>query len=179
MKQSPPQYFLKQCFDYNPSSGYLEWRNRPTDHFESEAYCRRWNTKNAGKPVGTSKGRYPQVNFTGEKFYVHRLVWKLKTGQEPKVIDHIDGDVRNNRWSNLRSVSAQESSRNLPTTSKSTSGVVGIHHLKSNGRWLAHIKISGKVIRLGEFLDKQDAIAARKAAEKQYGFHPNHGRARV
>ena len=43
-------------------------------------------------------------------------------------------------------------------------------------RWVAQIKVDGKNKHLGYYVDKQDAIDVRKAAEKQYGFHANHGR---
>jgi len=37
------------------------------------------------------------------------------------------------------------------------------------------IGVNNKTIRLGSFTDKEDAIKARKHAEKLYGFHANHG----
>jgi len=36
----------------------------------------------------------------------------------------------------------------------------------------------GKAVHLGFFDDKDDAIAARKAANIKYGFHANHGAAK-
>lgn len=179
MRELPSQEYLKECFDYDPESGRVEWRCRPAHHFASEQYARMSNTRNAGNPVGSTKGRYAQVNMGTRKCYLHRLIWKLVTGEEPDVIDHINGDVRDNRWVNLRSVSAKESSRNLPRTCKNTSGTVGVSFVEKRNRWMAHIKTDGVMKNLGEFRYMGDAIAARKAAEKQYGFHPNHGRVKA
>jgi hypothetical protein len=33
------------------------------------------------------------------------------------------------------------------------------------------------MLHLGYFKDKSEAIAARRAAEREHGFHENHGRA--
>jgi len=36
--------------------------------------------------------------------------------------------------------------------------------------------VDGKTIHLGRFDKFEDAVAARKAADIKYGFHPNHGK---
>ena len=49
--------------------------------------------------------------------------------------------------------------------------------------WVTAIKdgepqsLTGKRISLGTYSKKRDAIAARKRAEREHNFHPNHGRA--
>ena len=49
-----------------------------------------------------------------------------------------------------------------------TSGVRGVSYRKNRGKWRAYIKIKRKNIHLGNFDTKEDAIAARKAAEEKW-----------
>lgn len=48
------------------------------------------------------------------------------------------------------------------------SGQTGVHWCKSVSLWRAYIQVQKKSIYLGGYHDINDAIAARKAAEKQY-----------
>lgn len=50
-----------------------------------------------------------------------------------------------------------------------TTGHVGIYAIKGTGRWTASIYVNGKLISLGSYDNKEDAIAARKAGEIYYG----------
>src|SRR5690554_4306112 len=50
----------------------------------------------------------------------------------------------------------------------SSSGVKGVCWVKSRKRWNAYITIAGKSKNLGYFIDKEDAIKARKDAEEKY-----------
>ena len=90
-------------------------------------------------------------------------------------IDHIDGVRHNNEVENLRLVSSSENSKNTSKRADNTSGSVGVYLTRAK-KWAAQIGVSKNVIPLGTFADKDDAIAARKAAEVKYGFHQNHGR---
>jgi hypothetical protein len=58
------------------------------------------------------------------------------------------------------------------TTSLVWPGFIGANGIK-NGR--ARIWKNKKYKHLGYFTKFKDAVAARKAAEQKYGFHPNHG----
>ena len=49
--------------------------------------------------------------------------------------------------------------------SNNTSGVVGVSYDKKRQLWVAYIRHDGKQKTLGRFIDKQDAIQARKNAE--------------
>jgi hypothetical protein len=49
-----------------------------------------------------------------------------------------------------------------------TSGQTGVYWFKYKKRWLAKIIIKGKVLTLGYYRNKEDAINARKAAEEKY-----------
>jgi len=53
--------------------------------------------------------------------------------------------------------------------SNNTSGVTGVS--KSKGKWIAHIGLRGKVICLGTYEKKEDAVRARRVAEEKY-FQP-------
>ena len=43
-------------------------------------------------------------------------------------------------------------------------------------KWRAQIRVDGKRKHLGYFDTFDDAVAARKAAEIEHNYHPNHGR---
>lgn len=43
-------------------------------------------------------------------------------------------------------------------------------------KWRATIKVDGVEINLGFFANFEDAAKARATAEKEHGFHENHGK---
>ena len=94
-----------------------------------------------------------------------------------KGIDHINGITDDNRISNLRDVSQSDNMRNMTTPCRNTSGRIGVYWFARDCKWQAQIRADGKTKHLGYFDDINDAIAARKAAEIEYGYHENHGRA--
>ncbi|MDC0637263.1 HNH endonuclease [Flavobacteriaceae bacterium] len=177
-KELPSVAYLKECFDYNPESGELVWRVRPLHHFQDERTAVLWNAKHDGKPVVCKSSHgYTRVGVNGVRYYAHRIAWKMHTGKEPVgELDHINGAKSDNRASNLRLVSKQENARNQKMSSNNTSGMMGVHFDKSKGGWSAYITHEGVRKNLGLFTDKIDAIYARYYAERDHGFHQNHGR---
>ena len=85
-----------------------------------------------------------------------------------KYCDHADRNALNNRRLNLRDASAQDNARNRSVPSTNTSGIIGVCLDKESNKWLSYIKIDGKQIKLGRFVDKLDAIKTRLEAEKKY-----------
>jgi hypothetical protein len=83
-------------------------------------------------------------------------------------IDHINRIRTDNRISNLREVSHKQNHQNRSKSSHNTSGHSGVSWYKQKSRWRAQITHNQKDIHLGLFTNLEDAIAARKAAEKLY-----------
>jgi len=100
------------------------------------------------------------------------------TGEWPKVdIDHINGRRDDNRWCNLREVTRKENCRNRKRPKTNTSGCIGVSQRENSGKWRAYINNDkNKRVYIGDFTSKEEAIAARKAAEIKYGYSPTHGR---
>lgn len=96
---------------------------------------------------------------------LHRAVCGANPGE---IVDHIDGDVTNNRRCNLRIVSAVQSSQNRKLKNTNSSGVTGVVFSKYHSLWEARIKVNKKYKLLGRFVDKNAAIEARKVAEEIY-----------
>lgn len=96
---------------------------------------------------------------------IHRLILESKDGF---VIDHIDGDVLNNRKSNLRYCLHKENGRNRKLGKNSTSGAKGVVWYKRDKKYQASIKVDGKHIYLGYFTKKEDAINAYNEASLKY-----------
>lgn len=157
---------LKDMFRYDPETGNLI-RTKTT-------------SPNAVKDnvVGYDDGRgYLRVNIDKKCHYVHRIIWELCNGEIPPglMIDHINGNGLDNRLENLRLVDASHNGRNKKNYLNTESGIFGVQRTPEN-KWKARIKVRGKQIHIGHYDNLQEAIEARKEAEKKYKFHPNHGR---
>jgi hypothetical protein len=59
-----PIAFLRECFDYDPATGALTWRERPLTHFKgkyAQRSCNAWNALRAGKPATRLTGCAPLI----------------------------------------------------------------------------------------------------------------------
>jgi len=169
---------LREALDYDPVSGLFKWRTRPAHHFQSEIWCRRWNTKFAGKPAfrqPTATG-YFEGTFENRRLYAHRVAYALENGEWPAAqVDHIDGNRKNNCASNLRPVTNADNARNMRRSSANKSGRTGVYWREGRRCWVASIKADGRTKHLGCFEEMQEAVLARQNAERELGFHANHG----
>jgi len=110
---------------------------------------------------------------------IHRLAFLYMEGSFPSDdVDHINGNGTDNRWINLRSVKRVENARNVKLLSSNTSGHAGVGWDVHRNKWRARITVNNKTKHLGRFDRIQEAVDARKHAEIEYDFHPNHGQIR-
>ena len=180
----PPPNELRQLLRYEPDTGNLFWRTRCDGMFlgrgkPASQLCAGWNTRYAGsRALGHKNNRgYFSGNICGVPVLAHRAIWAMVRGEWPEFIDHINGDRADNRLSNLRSVSRVDNNRNRRLNRNNTTGSAGVKRLE-NGRWTARIRVDGRSYWLGTFDTKTEAAEVRYAAQKQYGFHANHGSVR-
>lgn len=110
---------------------------------------------------------YVTGHLFDRNIYLHRLVTN-SLNLYNKEIDHIHHDTLDNRKSKLRIVTKSENQQNRKIGKRNKSGVLGVHYNKRSKRWIARIGINGNKKELGKFINKEDAIKARKEAEKKY-----------
>lgn len=164
--------------EYEPASGVLLWRHRPREMFKTDLAFHMWNKRFAGKQAGNVGPQgYRVVSIHGRSHPCHRIAWIIATGEDADgFIDHIDGDRTNNRSTNLRVVSAAENLLNMSRRSDNRRGTLGVVWLRGKDRWFAYIQRDGKRRHLLITPCVGKALKARKAAERELGFHENHGR---
>ncbi len=83
-------------------------------------------------------------------------------------IDHINHNKADNRKENLRQVTRSQNNMNHGIKRSNTSGNTGIYWHAKAKKWCANIRVDSKSIYLGLYIDKEDAIKARKKAEEKY-----------
>ncbi len=169
---------LREILKYDPETGVLTWRVRGVAWFVKDEQAEAWNARYAGKPafvVFDTRG-YLNGKIFSHRYFAHRVIWALVHGVWPERVDHISGVRTDNRIANLRNVSGVENDRNRKRPITNTSGVIGVVWHKGKQRWVAQIGVDNRMIFIGQFADFEEAVAARKAAEVEYGYHENHGR---
>jgi hypothetical protein len=135
----------------------------------------RWTNCHVPSFNGTVCGRpdkdgYPRINLgrCNGMVSVHRLVFYIIHGYIPELVDHIDGNILNNRADNLRAATRLQNSINSKTPKTNTSGRKGVYSQKGTGKWIARIRANNRVFHLGTFITFEEAAQARAAAEEKY-----------
>lgn len=166
-KPLPSPELLRKLLRYEPDTGRLFWR-------EGTRQFSRQSSNGAG--TLDSHGYY-QIKISGRIYQVHRVCYAIHHGIWPNNhIDHINGDRTDNKIDNLRDITRSENMKNMKLKSNNSSGFAGVHFDKLNKKWRAQIMVNGRWKHLGRFESIDDAVSARNAAEKEYGYHENHGR---
>jgi HNH endonuclease len=116
------------------------------------------------------KAGYVEISVCGARFYGHRLAWLMHHGVHPSGhIDHINGNKADNRIANLRDGPRCINMQNLKRArADSKSGLLGVSWSKAAGKWTARIKIGGKYVHLGLFLDERAAYEAYIDAKRAH-----------
>lgn len=158
MKTVTPER-LKEVLRYAPETGVLTWR------------VRKANRTRIGSQAGHMVGKYMRIEIDGTTHSVSSVAWAIMTGHWPtSQVDHKDLNQTNNRWGNLRAATVSQNCANRRKRSNNTSGVKGVHQLKTNGLWRARIGVNGTRRLLGDFVEKDQAAAAyAKAANDLFG----------
>lgn len=128
----------------------------------------RWNQIK----VQTNPKGYKYINIGPKKYKLHRINyyahnqdWDIHDSSPNNYIDHEDdkGDLPKHQYNNienLRVVTQQENCFN--TKAK------GYYYCKRYKKWVAQIRVSGKLKHLGYFDLEEDAKNSRLAAKKIY-----------
>lgn len=151
---------------FNYYKGELTWKVPPNKRIR------------IGSKVGTltPKG-YILITLLGRKYLAHRVIFEMHNGPIPTgmEIDHINGIRNDNRIQNLRLVTSKGNHLNMGKRCDNTSGITGVAYCKRSNKWKAYVSQDSKLIHLGFFDAKEDAISVRKSAESFYGFSERHG----
>ena len=125
------------------------------------SWIKRPHARSAARPgdaafTSTRTGGYLGGQFDSKPVLAHRVIFYLYHGYMPEIVDHWDGDTRNNAISNLRPSSASENQHNRLAK--------GYHRMKC-GRFDAQICVGRKKRSLGYFHTEAEARAAYLAAK--------------
>ena len=150
---------LLSSLRYEPETGALFW-TKPG------------HLVRAGDRADRLAHRGRVIAALGTAIAAHRAAYLVMTGRLPSaVIDHINGDPSDNRWSNLREATHAENLRNRGAQRDNASGFKGVYFCDRGIRhYRAVIVLNKRKIYLGVFATPEEAHAAYcVAAEKYHG----------
>ena len=145
---------LKAILSYDPETGELTWKPR----------FRESGRNSPAKIAGSRSGEYRTIGIRGRVYKCHRIAWAIHTGAWPvDLIDHIDGDKYNNKFSNMREATVAQNTCNSRRT-KGASGVKGVAVCSASGKFKATIRRGSEYFHLGYHSTLEAAAQAYAAA---------------
>ena len=172
--------FLRTLYTLEEPVGILRHKQRSVSMFKdgkkfsAQGMCDHWNGRYAGKIVNPNAIAYPRTGIQMPdgrwiRVFVHNIIWCMRYGEWPtKTVDHVNRNPLDNRKENHRLASSDQQGQNRSMMKSNTSGVTGVVFHSRDKKWQATIMVKGKAIRLYYGDNFEDAIAARKQAEREY-----------
>lgn len=157
---------LRCFFKYDPMTGVLTRI--------AKVNSRTGHVQPCSMVVNNDNGAgYSRVYVDKRRLFAHVVLFILMTGRHPIAVDHINGDKRDNKWSNIREVTHGENMVNKGVYQNSPHGVPGVTF--KHGSYVAAFQVNGRRVHVGSFPTIGDATLALNNARIAEGFHTNHG----
>lgn len=149
------QKYLNELFDYK--EGELYWKVRKSQRSKIGSKC----------GYVASDG-YMTTTINGKSYKNHRIIYMMFNGFLPEYIDHINGNLLDNRIENLRPATVTQNQYNQSKRKDNTSGVKGVTWSKLHKKWIARLNANKKTIHVGLFDDINEADKSLQEARKLY-----------
>jgi hypothetical protein len=153
-----------RLFEYK--DGVLYWK-------VSSAQC-----VEIGDTVGGTNGRknpYLRTQINKQRYLVHRIIFLMWYGYMPEIIDHIDGNISNNKIDNLRPANRCENRHNASKNKNNTSNCKNVFYHKNRNVWMVRVMANKKIIHCGTFKDFELAeLVAHEARDLYHGQFARH-----
>ena len=142
-------------------------------HYDPETGAFTWATGGKRKRKGAVAGNihwtgYRRICLEYKSYLGQRLAWLYMTGEwPPEEVDHINRDVADNRFDNLRLACKSENAGNTRRRVNNRSGVKGVSWHSAINRWRARVQKNGKCVYYEAFDTLEEAAAAYERAAKR------------
>jgi hypothetical protein len=145
---------IREYIKYDPDTGKLFWLNNAPPRGI------------AGNEITVKNNRgYIFVSIKGRRYMGHRLAWFITYGEWPQLeIDHINGNVSDNRIINLRKVTKSENAQNR--IEHRNGNPIGVSWVNTHKKWVAMAprnflnRNSTKQATIGRYDSKEEAALA-------------------
>ena len=161
-KRLPPLEELKEYLDYNPDTGIITWKKAKQGIRVGQV---------GGAISSDNRKSRMQIYFNCTCYMLHRVAYYIYHGVDPleKMVDHKHNPKTNNKIDNLRLANnSQNQMHRVNLNRNNTSGVIGVYWNKKAKKWYSKIYYHSSQKHLGYFINKEDAIKARREAEIKY-----------
>ena len=118
----------------------------------------KWYFSNAGYANRSQYIKRGVGKYNSKTIRMHRLINGTPKGL---FTDHINQNKLDNRKSNLRVATKSLNGLNRGRNKNNTSGYRGVYWDSWSNKWKVELKVNGKKISLGRFLDIKDAVKTR------------------
>jgi hypothetical protein len=157
---------IREVLDYDPETGTLRWKSRPTARPS-------WNARFTGKVAGHKDKAtgYIAVRIDGKLLLAHRVAWAHMYGEWPEdEIDHRNRSGSDNRLINIRPATRNDNLGNRQVPYNSKSGVKGVSWNAQKQKWVVRIIREGKRYYFGSHASLEAAKDASNEGMRQiYG----------
>ncbi len=137
-----------------------------------------WYWRKIEKRGEIEKGYWVTNSKSDDKYetsviFIHQIVAEIKYGEYDRkeiMPDHLSRDTDDNRKRNIYLKNNMGNCKNRSLSKANSSGKTGVSFDKRSNTWVSLITVNYKTKYLGRYKSFDDAVKARKDAERKYGF---------